>query len=436
MPVISLVSRCAAGLEALVQTSNWTRGDLLDYQARRLYALVRHASKNVPYYRRLFRESGLRADDIRAPDDLQRLPITSRSDLQSLSPADVVAEGLDPGNLVIHYTSGTSGEPLAIRRTFFEEYLLRAFRLREQFARGVHPTDRRAAINLGNVRAHPPGFGKKNRADLRPWLAVRKQVYSLQPEEQILAELRHLKPDVLEGFGTTLAEVAPHLTEADGETIRPRLVFTCGETAPLEMRQQVSAAFGAPVFDFYASHEFNLIAAECPLRGLYHAAEWSLILEVVRDGRRVGPGEQGEVVATGLHSYAMPFIRYRPNDLVILGQTGCACGAPVMTLRDIVGRTIEKFTFPGGKKIHPYVLLGPLMASAPWLRHYQIVQDRSDHILIKVVPTNHPGVEALGAVAQSVAAAAGHAARVDVEVVERIPAGPNGKHRPYYSLVS
>jgi phenylacetate-CoA ligase len=433
--IFPLIPRWAAGLEALVQAHNWTREELAAFQSRRLRALVRHAARNVPYYRRLFQQAGLRPEDIRSPGDLHRIPVTSRQDLQSLPPGDLVAEGVNPERLIVHFTSGTSGEPLVIRRTFFEEYLLRAFRLREQLSQGLRLTDRRASLGMGSRRTRAPGREKAARSDFRPWLARRENVYCLQSAEEIRAQLRAIEPDVLTGHGSGIAEIAALLTEEDRARFRPRLVLTSAETIPFATRQRVSKTLRAPVFDTYASHEFNVLATECPRGGCYHVAEWSIVFEVLRDGRPVAAGEQGEVMATALHSFAMPFIRYRLNDLVILGKNPCACGAPVATIESILGRTIEQFILPDGRRIHPYVLLGPLLVSAPWLSRYQIVQDRVDHVRIRLISRAGPGAEAISAAVRAVAAAMDGSVRVDIELVDDIPAEPNGKYRPYYTLV-
>jgi phenylacetate-CoA ligase len=432
---LSHISRWAAGLEALIQAPVWSREQILAFQTRRLQALVRHASRRVPYYRRLFEQAGLRPDDIRSLDDLSRIPITSRADLQRLPPGDALAEGAEPEKLVLHLTSGTSGEPLRIRRTYFEEYLLQAFRLREQLAFGMRLTDRRASVGLARRPA-----GQEQVPGGRPFyshlgLLRREPVHSLLPAEEILARLRALGPDVLEGFGGSIAWIAGSMTEEDRARIRPRLVFTGAETLTPEMRQQILQGFGAPSFNFYGSHEYNLLASECPRGGRYHVTEWNVILEVFRDGRRAGPGEEGEVVATALHSYTMPFIRFRLNDLVTLGDTPCSCGAPVSTISRILGRTSEQFLLPDGKLIHPYVLVLPLMSEAPWLRRYQIVQDRTDRVLVKIIPLTTPSAEAVAAVARRLAAALEGQLTVEIELVEDIPPGPNGKYRPYFSLV-
>ena len=361
--------------------------------------------------------------------------VTSRVDMQRLPPGDALAEGFEPEKLTLHFTSGSSGAPLSIRCSHFEEYLHKAFRLREQLAFGLRLTDRRASVGLA---------GKPRGLDRVPWgsplytrlgLLRHEWVHCLLPAEEILARLRAIEPDALGGYASSIAWIAGFMTDEDRARIRPRLVLPGGETLTAEVRARISQGFGATVLDCYASYELGLLASECPHGGRYHAAEWYVILEVLRDGRPAGPGEEGEVVATALHSYAMPFIRYRLNDLVTLGETPCSCGAPVTTLSRILGRTIEQFVLPDGKLIHPYALVLPLLAEAPWLRRYQIIQDRAGRVLVKIVPSANPGAEAVAAVARRmVAEVDGHLA-VEVELVEDIPPEPSGKYRPYYSLV-
>ena len=433
---LSRIPQWAAGLEAMIRAHARTRDQILAFQTRRLQALVRHASRRVPYYRRLFEQAGLRPDDIRSLDDLSRIPITSRVDMQRLPPGDALAEGFEPEKLTLHSTSGSSGEPLRIRYSRFEEKLLKAFRLREQLAFGLRLTDQRASVGL--VRSSPdlervPGG---NPFYTRLGVLRHEWVHCLLPAEEILARLRALEPDALGGYASSIAWIAGSMTEEDRARIRPRLVLTGGETLTTQLREQISQGFGAPVLDCYASYEHGLLASECPRGGRYHAAEWYVILEVLRDGRPAGPGKEGEVVATALHSYAMPFIRYRLNDLVTLGETPCSCGAPVTTLSRILGRTIEQFVLPDGKLIHPYALVVPLLAEAPWLRRYQIVQDRADRVLVKIIPLTNPSAEAVAAVARRLAAALEGQLAVEVELVEDIPPEPNGKYRPYYSLVN
>ncbi|MGI0026053.1 MAG: hypothetical protein ACREA4_13035, partial [Nitrososphaera sp.] len=90
----------------------------------------------------MFDQNGLKPDYIRSVADLSAIPITSKKDLQSLPPEDVVALGLDPKQLITHTTSGSSGEPFTLRHTWFEERLFELFRLRTMLYFGLQFTDR------------------------------------------------------------------------------------------------------------------------------------------------------------------------------------------------------------------------------------------------------------------------------------------------------
>ena len=56
------------------------------FRQERLREEIAYLYENSPYYRRMFDHCGAQPGDIRTPDDLRRLPVTTKTDLQ-----------LDPG---------------------------------------------------------------------------------------------------------------------------------------------------------------------------------------------------------------------------------------------------------------------------------------------------------------------------------------------------
>ena len=84
------------------------------------------------------------------------------------------------------------------------------------------------------------------------------------------------------------------------------------------------------------------------MTGEMHLCDDNVIVEVLRDGRRAAVGEAGEVVVTGLHGHAVPYIRYNLGDTADPGDEQCRCGAPFSTLRDLRGRTMDYCLLPGG----------------------------------------------------------------------------------------
>jgi phenylacetate-CoA ligase len=415
-----------------VRSSRWSRDELEDFQNRRLRELIVHAFESVPYYRDLYTRLGLCAGDVRRLEDL---PLAQRAEMQQRDAGELVSRGLDPGSLVVHSTSGSTGYPFRTYRTLFEDRLLQALRLRRQFILGLRLTDVRVAITLHGhgTRGAAPDTHFYNRLGL----LRRPIVDCLLPADQILDRGSALRPDVLIGYPDALAWIVGQATEEHRRRIHPRFIITGGETLTPDMRKRIEECFRAPVYDFYGIHEFNLLASECPTTGLYHVAEDNAIVEVLKDGMPAAPGETGEVVATALHSFAMPFIRYWTGDLATRGPLRCPCGAPCTTLERIEGRVIDRFTLPDGTKLHPYHLLEPLVRDAPWLRRYQIVQESVDRLVVKLVPLpgRNPSADDLQLLRTRFQQPLGPYVSIVFELVSELPPAGNGKFRPYYSMV-
>ncbi|MEN6532370.1 MAG: hypothetical protein ABFD89_01830 [Bryobacteraceae bacterium] len=429
MPDLSHYWRAIA---AVIRSPRWNREQLEAFQSHCLRELVRHAYTRVPFYRDLYRRHGIEPGDIRGIQDLHRLPLALRSDMQARPDSDLVADGYSPKRLISHRTSGTTGSPFTIRRTRFEEKALHAVRIREHLRLGRRLTDVRAGVTVC-----PPKKGSRTYYS-HLGLLRDHSVDCLQPNREVLKRLAEIQPDLLGGYPDALAWIACEATEEDRRRIRPRLIVTGGESLTPEMRRQITACFGAPLYDFYGAHEFNLVAHECGKTGLYHVSECSIIVEVLKDGKPAKPGESGELVGTALHSFAMPLIRLPLHDLVTRGPLRCPCGAPHATLESIQGRSIERFTLPDGSKIHPYHLLVPLVLDTPWLRRYQIVQERIDRIEVKVValPGHTPGQDDLDRIKSQLEAAVGGGVDITVCVVPELPRPEGGKYRPYRSMVN
>jgi phenylacetate-CoA ligase len=209
-----------------------------------------------------------------------------------------------------------------------------------------------------------------------------------------------------------------------------------GEMLTPSLRAQITAGFGAPVFDVYGSFEFSLIAWECPATGELHVCDDGVVLEVVRpDGSPAHEGEWGEVVGTALHSFAMPLIRYRLGDLAVQGKSACACGQPFATIREVLGRTIDEFVMPSGRRVHPFKLVPLVTEGVGWVRQQQLVQEREDLIVLRIASDSPPTPEQISAVQAAVSASLEPSVEVQVASVPEIAPEPNGKYRHYYSRV-
>jgi phenylacetate-CoA ligase len=413
-----------------------SRDEIVAYQSAHLRRLVSHAYGSVPHYRALFDRHGIAPHQVRTVTDLALIPVTTKRDLQRTPAVEVVARGLDPDRLLVHTTSGSSGEPLSIRRTWLEERLGTAFRLRALRDFGLRATDRRVGIGL--LRPHDARDWDLPQRMLRALGLYRKAAVDCRSApEEILRRLEELRPDVITGFPGVICRIARVIAGGRPTTLRPRLLISGGEVLTPLMRREITEAFGVPVVELYGSHEFGMIAWQCTKRGGFHVSDDSVIVEVLKDGRPARPGEVGEVVATRLHAFAMPFIRYRLGDLVTRGDTPCPCGAPFSTICTVQGRMLDYFPLANGRLVHPYELTVMMILDhgSRWIGQYQLTQERRDRVVLRVVPRQSPSPADIAGLEKTAREHLGPGIEFQVVLVPEIPLEVTGKFRVSRSLV-
>jgi phenylacetate-CoA ligase len=364
--------------------------------------------------------------------DLHRYPVLGRSDYQREGLTATLANNVCQETLLDRSTSGSTGERLAIRRTWLEERLLNCFRWRAFRSYGIGPQDR---IVNALFRADADPRDDQRLARLAMALGWRQMlVVDALGDEAAAEKALHFAPQCLTGMTSALALLVDQISR-QGPDFRPQLVVTTGELLTAPLRNRI-ASLGSPIRDVYGSNEFNLLAWECPAgAGTYHVCDDSVVLEVLDpDGRPVDVGQTGEVVVTGLHSFAMPFIRYRIGDLAVKGPSRCPCGSPFSTLLEIHGRTIDIFHLAGGIKLHPWTIHN---AVRPWLgmvRQASLVQTAPDRLEYLVVATREMGQAEERLISTAAQAALPVGIIFTLRRVESIPPGPGGKARPFVTM--
>ena len=83
-------------------------------QWRKMKRLLEHAYRNTIYYRELMDSVGLPPDKIQTPEDLRRLPVTTKQDLRKAFPDEILASNTDHDMVRISNTSGTAGRPMVL----------------------------------------------------------------------------------------------------------------------------------------------------------------------------------------------------------------------------------------------------------------------------------------------------------------------------------
>jgi phenylacetate-CoA ligase len=233
-----------------------------------------------------------------------------------------------------------------------------------------------------------------------------------------------------------LARVSEEFRELSKNALDLYFLVGGSDTLTPMMKRRISDAFGAPVYDTYASEEIDIMAWECKESGQYHVCDDNVILEVLKDGVPAAPGERGEVVATNLHLYAMPFIRYRVGDEVTVGEQVCPCGLPFSTIKAIDGRKTDYLILPGKRELFAASIAYILQREAPWINKYELVQEKENRVVLRVVADAYPPPDVLDPLFAKIQALLGHDVVFLIEHVRELQPGPGGKYRILRSLIS
>ncbi len=136
----------------------------------------------------------------------------------------------------------------------------------------------------------------------------------------------------------------------------------------------IGRRFHAKVYDHYGLDESGPVAWECPTHSGYHVNSDSALVELLRDGEPVSPGEPGEIHITSFHRLATPLIRYATGDIATELEDACPCGRELPLIKEIQGRIFDFISTPDGHHIPPLTIVGALQ-TVDGIDQFKVTQD-------------------------------------------------------------
>lgn len=363
--------------------------ELRDLQQKKLRALITHAYKNVPYYHKVFREVGMKPDDIKSVNDLLKLPLLTKEIIKKSVPSDIIAKSYDKLKLIKSFTSGTTGDPLIFYRDKEAWSWARAAEFRGWGWGGYKLGDKH--IRLWRSPTTIREYSKIN-YKLKNIFRGIILLHSLDINEEILRahvdKLRNLNPKIILTYPSAAYELAEFMRREGIDYISPQSILAGCEKLYDFQRKTIESQFGCEVFKWYGSSEIRGIAFECEARRLHITME-NIIVEIVKDGERVAPGELGEIVVTDLNNYAMPFIRYKIGDIGMLSDETCGCGRELPLIKSVEGRIRDFIVTPQNKMLSPSFFID-LFNDFKFIKQFQVVQKTKEDIVVKIVSEQKP----------------------------------------------
>jgi phenylacetate-CoA ligase len=368
-----------------MRSANFSPKRLRELQNKKLRRVITYAYNNVPFYHEKFKSSGLRPEDIRTVEDLNKIPVIRRAEIQQ-NADKIISTKFDKNDLMVESTSGSTGRPLRTYITKWEDEFRKAKLLRANICCGHRPRDKWIVITAPQ---HLRSRMSRIQKFFGIFVPINMSVFD-EPRKQI-SIVENIRPDVIEGYSSSLLLMAKELEKSGLEIHSPRILIGEAEMIDRNERHLIEKKFAAPLYDQYGSVELEVVAWQCEEKSYYHIDADTVIVQFIdQNGDEVSPGEKGEIVCTSLYNYAMPFIRYAVGDIGVAADAdaSCRCGRKLPLLKNIEGRKDSLIVLPHGRVLTP-LAFGWAMEFFKYyfeIDQYRLIQKKFDFfkLLIKV----------------------------------------------------
>jgi phenylacetate-CoA ligase len=324
--------------------------DIKKFQEQELKKTLTYLEKKSKYYQRIFKEDTISISEINTLEDLTKLPITTKEQLQEFNEDFICVEKQE----IIDYvtTSGTLGAPVTFALTDKDLDRL-AYNEAISFAStGVKKED---ILQLTTT------IDRRFMAGLAYFLGARKLGAGII---RVGAGIPELQWDSIQKFKPTYLIVVPsfllklinyakeHEIDINNTSIKGAICI--GE--PLRnqdfslntLSKKIKENWNIELFSTYASTEMSTAFTECEAHiGGHHHPELIIVEILDKDNNPVKKDEVGELTITTLGIEAMPLLRFKTGDMVRAHTKKCICGRNTMRLGPIVGRKKQMIKYKG-----------------------------------------------------------------------------------------
>lgn len=350
------------------------RSDMREYQLHKFRQQMDYVMKNSYYYKKKFEAAGIRSEDIRTWEDLQKVPFTE--------PADLAAEPFtflcvsQSKVMRVFSTSGTTG--MRKRLFYTQNDVLNIVDSIAAALKTVGMTDKDTLqIMFPAVAAWDPGLMLNSACKVAGMNSV---VESSADVDQQIRTMKENRTTMMIGLTSFLYRVT--LLAKDRYDLRSfgmKAIICSAEPLSEAMRREMISSWGCPVLAQYGMTEMGLATSvECDQYDGLHLNDADFLVECVdpETGRHVGDREPGELIFTSLSMEGSPLIRYRSYDLSCTIEPPCGCGfRTVGKIGKVQGRLDTQTKIGYGQKIYP-LLFDEAILPVPGVLSYTLTLER------------------------------------------------------------
>lgn len=409
----------------LKQFEQMTPREIAQYQDNLLKDFLTYANNNVPYYNKIFRDHNIDTQNLA---DLKRIPFLDKEIITN-SKTDLLSKEYPVDVLVKKNTGGSTGKPLEFYCNTEAGLLDYAHHFYHYEHMGYNDGDiilGAGAVTISESERKNNIFWK-NIGQKEAFGDIKLSILYLEERtiKYYVQKLLELKPAILKGYPSLFDELAQYIIERQIHLdFKIKGVSLTSEMCSEDQRKNIAKAFSCPIYFEYGHTEVSVLCLTFDNSFIYKSMPTYGYVEVLNDdGSETPIGEIGNIVTTGFNNRAMPFIRYKTEDL---GKVKSRIGG-IVEFESITGRSQDYIYSKSNRKISISALTSwqHLQAFAR-ISKWQIIQDEVGVININIVKgpsyTNRDENEILEKISRI----------IDVDIffkyVPKIDRTPGGKH--------
>jgi phenylacetate-CoA ligase len=370
MPKPEVMDRTVGFLKKNLETMHQKKR--LEYLNQKLRGIIQYAFKNSMAFKNKMDSAGLKPKDIQTIKDLEKIPITKKTELMELQKKNPPFGGFE-------------GVPLTEMRRIFispgpiyepgEADYNELGWAQGMYAGGFRPGD----ITINTFSYHMVPFALQmvdNSLHMIGCISIPMGVGNTEQQVHILKDFKATGYCGTPSFLLNIAEKAEEMGLNLKKDLSLRVGFVAAEMLPESLRSRLEEKFGMIMRQAYGTADIRCLGYECIKKSGMHVPD-DKIVEIVdpNTGKQLGPGKTGEIVATTFDK-VYPLIRFGTGDLSILTETPCPCGRTSPRLLKILGR-VDQATKVRGLFVHPGQV-NEVISRYPQIANYQLVLKRKE----------------------------------------------------------
>ncbi len=300
---------------------------------RKLIEHINHVYKYAPAVKKLFDRAGISPDHIRTVKDLEKLPVTGKTDLIEMQKENLPYGGVAAIPFEDIERVFISPGPIYEIQPSSIQWFARSF-----WAAGFRKGD--VVINTFTYHMSPAGILFHEAIRDCGATVVVAGTGNTDLQIQIMKDLKVTGFVGTPSFLMTVIKRAEEMNYNLKRDFSLKHAWFTGEMLPPSLRKTFEGDYGIDTYQAYAVTEpGGAIAYECHEKSGMHLMD-EYVTEIVdpETGKQLGPGEIGEIVTTQLFNKNWGLIRFGTGDLSSYITEPCSCGRTTNRITGIVGR--------------------------------------------------------------------------------------------------